>query len=129
MLCYGLTSYHNTLLSVLIGCSEHPTSTIFQRISHVGGFALCSTRPQAKARCGIWSEKAELLRIARDQNWAIDQLVLIFQVNQRIRSTLVVEWRTACALEPHFFIKANRLAILFIDVGRHFWMKRKAVAH
>lgn len=53
----------------------------------------------------------------------------ILQVDERIRPALPVEWRAACAPEPHFLIEADCLTVLFIDDGRHFWMKRKAMAH
>ena len=50
-------------------------------------------------------------------------------MNQRIGPALVIERRTAHALESQFFVEANRLSILLIDVGSHPGVKAKTVAH
>ncbi len=53
----------------------------------------------------------------------------VFQMNDWVRSPLPVKRRTTCALEAHFFVEAQCLSVLLIDIGCHFGVTGEAVTN
>lgn len=53
----------------------------------------------------------------------------MFEVNEWVGSPLSIQLRAPCALEAHFFVEAQSLSILLVDIGGHVGVQRKAVAN
>jgi len=86
---------------------------------------------------GCWLARSRLNRADDGRAWPAEcgqrlrskRLANVFQMNDRIGATLAVKRRAARTLETHFFVKAQCLSILLVNIGRHLGMEGKAVTN